>query len=191
MIRAYKKGDTLGDIDADVLESMRVEVKDGQDYYDWLSTAEGGTNPYADWGSDPKGGRGKRIKETMRLLLYRQGEVLPSLLSIPATSFKAFKALKVSYLRVGIPLWHGEITLGLKPARSQDGKDYFTVEPRLTGSLDEKHWPFIDTLRDQFKSVDPATTTGYTSTSRREVGPATLHKYPDDPTGLDAEGDNF
>lgn len=46
--------------------------------------------PYNQWGSDPKGGRGKWTQNRRTLYILRPGEQFPKLLSLSPTSLKAF-----------------------------------------------------------------------------------------------------
>ena len=48
------------------------------------------TCPLAQWGSDRKGGKGQDCAQTIQLVVYFPGDVLPKMLRVPPTSLKSY-----------------------------------------------------------------------------------------------------
>ncbi len=57
--------------------------------------------PYNQWGSDPKGGRGKWTKNQHRVYLLRPGHMLPELITLPPTSIQPFGKWKGKRILLG------------------------------------------------------------------------------------------
>ncbi|HEX6956280.1 MAG TPA: hypothetical protein VF156_15505 [Agromyces sp.] len=57
--------------------------------------------PYNQWGSDPKGGRGKWTKNQHRLYVLRPGTMMPVLLTLPPTSIDPFGKWKGKRILLG------------------------------------------------------------------------------------------
>ena len=193
LIRGYKVGDELGDIDPEVLESMKVQEVDEEtgettaEYYDWIATDDGGKNPYANWGSSSKG-RGKRCKEGLRLLLLRPGETIPLVINVPAGSLGNFKALRVACARVGCPAWEAEVALSLDCDQNDAGQDYSKIAPRFVQRVDPSLVPGILALRKQFASPDPASRAAAEEALRESRGPVVVDDFEADDNFME-EGD--
>lgn len=153
---AYQIGDEMGDIDPNVIADMAIEDPDDAEgtAYDWTSTRDGGPNVYADWGTG-KGARGKRVKESIRLLVLRPGSPLPAVINVPSTSFKAFKAFKVQCLDAQLPLFMVVTTIGLGVKPNVDGQEYAVMEPEVTGHVDVELLDKVRELRAKYASRKP------------------------------------
>jgi hypothetical protein len=83
--------------------------------------------PLAQWGSDPKGGRGQACKQVMQVLFLRSDIILPDLLTIPPTSYlnadKYFQRLAGHM----IPCWGLVTNLRLEPIKNADGISYSRI----------------------------------------------------------------
>src|SRR5262249_16727212 len=91
--------------------------------------------PFAEYGSDPKSGRGQACKAIRQILFLRQGQILPDLLSCPPTSLKNAQQYFWRLLSAGVPPWALVTTLSLERAVNAGGDPYakinFTAGPRL------------------------------------------------------------
>lgn len=83
--------------------------------------------PLNEWGSDPKGGRGKACKEIIRLIFLRADQILPELITIPPTSIKNVQQYFWRLSSSLIPYWTLVTTLRLEKTSNMDGIDYARV----------------------------------------------------------------
>jgi hypothetical protein len=87
---------------------------------------ECGHCPMAQWGSDPKGGRGQACKQVRRLLFMRGDHILPEMITVPPTSLKSaeqyFQRL-VDYRNY----WNLITNLRLERTSNADGIDYARI----------------------------------------------------------------
>ena len=95
--------------------------------------------PLNEYGSG-EGGSGKACQNKCVLYLLREGECIPTILTLPATSLKALNAYKVRLVSKG-NLSNGIVTtFGLKKSESKDGIKYseatFLAQRKL--SVEEK-----------------------------------------------------
>jgi hypothetical protein len=83
--------------------------------------------PLAQFGSDPKGGRGQACKQVRQILLLRPDHILPEIVNIPPTSLKNATQYFRRLASRRIPYW-GLIThLKLERTSNADGVDYARV----------------------------------------------------------------
>lgn len=95
---------------------------------------------YAQFGSDPKGGRGQWCKQTRAVFMLRSDTFLPLVLFLPPTSLKPVQKF---FLRLGSygQAFNGvETSFSLVKDKNDDGQAYNKVEPRVARKLspDEK-----------------------------------------------------
>ena len=99
-------------------------------------------------------GRGKACKETTLVFILREGRPLPDILSLPATSFKAFKMYR---LKLDVPYYAIETSFTLEKATSKDGNDFSRVavrgDRRLADSEVEGVKSYADELSSLFKQA--------------------------------------
>ena len=83
--------------------------------------------PMAQWGSDPKGGRGQACREIRRILFLRGDHILPELVTVPATSLKNARDYFLRLASRRIPYWGLITNLGLEKTSNADGIDYARI----------------------------------------------------------------
>lgn len=81
---AFQSGDDVGSLDIDKLASAEIEGRAG--FYDW------DTLPYAQWGSDPNGGKGKAAQEGKRITILPKGESIPIVFETSASNIRSLEA---------------------------------------------------------------------------------------------------
>lgn len=91
--------------------------------------------PMAQWGSDLKGRAGQGCKERKLLFLITEGSMLPTVVTVPPASLKAFKDFVYGLATDGVGYWGVEIGLGLTGASAKDGTDYAELKPRVIRTL--------------------------------------------------------
>lgn len=82
------------------------------------------TCPKNQWGSDPKGGRGKACKNIIRVFLLQEGSILPVLLALPPTSTGNWKEY-VRRLTTRMKPYYGVVTtVKLEKDKNDGGIEY-------------------------------------------------------------------
>ena len=84
---------------------------------------ESGGCPFSKFGSDRRG-KGKACKEYIRALLLIKGQILPTLIQIPATSHKVWKEFITTCLNRGYPIRGMFTEFGLTKTKSSSGMEY-------------------------------------------------------------------
>lgn len=93
--------------------------------------------PLNQWGSDPDGGRGKACQNKRRVYILREGDLFPVLLSLPATSLKAFADFMAKrVLGKGRRSYEVLTRVTLKKATSGGGITYSQAQFAVAGTLD-------------------------------------------------------
>ncbi len=122
----YRVSNDLGTIDPDALEKYRIA--DGE--YDWVALSSSAEFGYG----SARNGSGKRVKETRRLAILREGDVWPLLVKVGPGSFgNVLPFLK----RLPCFPWEAVIGLSLERAKSNGGQPYSQIVPRLVGTISE------------------------------------------------------
>lgn len=83
--------------------------------------------PFAQFGSDPKDGRGQACSASKRLFILREKGLLPDMVAIPATSLKACRKYLVSLTGSGIPFYKALTQITLEKAKTPSGIAYSTA----------------------------------------------------------------
>jgi len=181
MVTAYQIGDDFGDLDPDVIAKMAIEDPNDpfETAYDWLAPSDGGQNIYAEFGTDSNG-RGKRVKESNKLYLLRPGTILPSVVNIPATSFKNFKKLTANFIDAELPLFMGVISLRLSMKPNADKQMYAIVEPKRIGRVEDELEGDIMAFRKKYASKPPCAA-DYQPRQKQDNSPPADWKPDDDP----------
>lgn len=108
------------------------------------------TCPLNAWGS---GGRGKACRELHRLYLLREGEVIPSILTLPPTSLRSFaNYIARQILPRGVRVRHVVTGIGLTKAKSSTGIVYSQTTFRVVGVLNNEIRSVIDAYSREFAS---------------------------------------
>ncbi len=91
--------------------------------------------PMNQWGSDPKGGKGKACTEKLMLFVLRETEMLPSVVVIPPSSLKVMSKYFLRLAGKG-RVYHSVITsLALAKVKNATGIAYAEVVPSVAGEL--------------------------------------------------------
>lgn len=91
--------------------------------------------PYAQWGSDPKGGRGQACKQMRPLFLLEPESLLPIVVVVPPTSLKALRSYMLTLASSALPYYKVVTELGLARERNADGIEYARIVPKLAERL--------------------------------------------------------
>lgn len=120
------------------------------------------TCPHAQFGSDPKNGRGQACKQTTQWFLLQPDSFLPLVLSMPPTSLQAAKQYMLALAGAGIRYSDVITGIALEVAENPDGQKFSRAVPRLGAKLDEeaagKARAYAEVLRPIFDAqpVEPA-----------------------------------
>lgn len=113
--------------------------------------------PLAEFGSDPKGGRGQACKQVRQLLMLLPGRSMPAIVGVPPTSRRnAVKFFDLLSNRM-IPYWGLVTTLKLERVANADGIDYgrvvFSAGPRLTETQRHALAPYQKKVMEALRST--------------------------------------
>jgi hypothetical protein len=117
--------------------------------------------PFAQFGSDPKGGPGQACKQIHQILFLRDGQLLPDLLAVPPTSIKNCRQYFLRLLSQGIPPWSRVTTLSLERATSAGGDDYakinFTAGAHLSNEEKDLMRPYAQAMANFLRPINLTT----------------------------------
>ncbi len=91
--------------------------------------------PLNEWGSDPRGGRGKACKEMVRVYLLQNNELLPVVLTLPPTSLGEFASYVSGLTRKAVSIRGVMTSFGLEVDKNEGGIEYSKVIPQRVGDL--------------------------------------------------------
>lgn len=111
------------------------------------------TCPYAQWGSDPKGGEGQACKVVGTLFVMKPGETLPIIVPVPVASVQAVKKFMLKLSSSNIKYSNAILSIGLEQAQSKKGIKYSRIKPKLVAILPDKAKEQIDEYIRQFRSA--------------------------------------
>lgn len=140
--------------------------------------------PKNQWGSDPKGGKGKACKNIIRVFVLQEGSILPVLLALPPTSTGNWKEY-IRRLTTKMKPYYGVVTsVKLEKDKSEGGIEYsktvFGKAADLTREEKASLKEFVASLKPAMRSV------GIDST---EYATDDTNNYQETAAG-DATGDN-
>lgn len=96
--------------------------------------------PLAQWGSDPKGGRGQACKQIIQIFFLREQHTFPDIINVPPTSLINLNKYLMRLGNFRIPYWAVLTTIRLEKVPNAEGMDYarglFKDGERLT--LDQR-----------------------------------------------------
>lgn len=132
LMTAVRVNDSIGDLDADVLESCRI----GDRLYDWRRL------PYNQYGSAANG-RAKRCKESRLLAILRENEAWPLLVTAGVGSFKTvlpfIRRLPVAHFRA-------IVSLTLEKVENSGGQPYSQIVPKYLGEISREEGEIVRRL---------------------------------------------
>lgn len=94
--------------------------------------------PYAQFGSDAKGGKGQACKQIRRVFLLRPKTFLPLMLTLPPTSIKNCKQYFTRVTNAGLPYWGVVTEIGLEKTKNAGGIAYSKTTFRCATTPDGK-----------------------------------------------------
>lgn len=84
--------------------------------------------PFNQWGSDPRGGRGKHCKNMIRLAILPEGYIFPLLISLPPTSIGNWANYIQRLMNKGARVYNTVVTsIKLNKTKNKEGTDYSEV----------------------------------------------------------------
>jgi len=111
------------------------------------------TCPYAQWGSDPKGGDGQACKQIGVQVILRPGESLPMVVQIPPASLDPMKKFMVKLAAKKMAYRDCIVSLNLEKAQNKAGISYSKVKPKILGVLPPEARAKIAVYAESLKSV--------------------------------------
>lgn len=105
------------------------------------------------WGSDPKGGRGKACKEVRVLFLARNGAILPDVMILPPTSIKPWRQFCQRLLKRRVPLYKVGVSFTLDVDKNADNQKYSKVAPSIIGRLNDADLAQVEAYRDAIRPM--------------------------------------
>jgi hypothetical protein len=113
--------------------------------------------PLAQFGSDPKGGRGQACKQVRQLLILRPDHILPEIVSIPPTSHRNAEQYFNRLASRRIPFWSLITNLKLERTANADGIDYarivFSAGPLLSENERQAIAPFQKQMQQVLRNI--------------------------------------
>src|SRR5262245_39410119 len=135
--------------------------------------------PRAQYGSDPRGGRGQACKQIRQILFLREGHIVPYLLNVPPTSLKNAQQYFLRLTSVNVPYWAIVTNLSLESVQNQDGVKYariiFSAGPRLNAAERELMEPFAAQMSAMLRPID-ITTADYEEVGQEGEQPDTAQE---------------
>jgi hypothetical protein len=107
--------------------------------------------PYAQWGSDPKGGNGQACKTVGTLFIMKPNESLPVVVPVPVASVGPLKKFMLALASKDIKYSNAILSIGLEPAQNKGGIKYSKLKPRLIAVLPETAKVQIDAYIKAFR----------------------------------------
>lgn len=93
------------------------------------------TCPLNQWGSDPKGGKGKACKDMRNMFIVREGNILPMVVTLPPTSLAPMRQFMLRLASMGLHYTAATIKLELEKVKNDGGIWYAKVKPSLGQKL--------------------------------------------------------
>jgi len=104
------------------------------------------------YGSDPKDGRGKWCKNMIRLHILKEGDVIPSRLTLPATSIRPADEFFTSLFNKKIPYQIAKVTFSLVSAKNKTNVEYSKIQFEVLDTLKTRdEMLMVKRYIDQFK----------------------------------------
>lgn len=109
------------------------------------------TCPYAQWGSDPRGGPGQACKQIRHVYHMMHESVLPLVLCLPPTSIAACRRFFLRLAGRQIPYWSVVVSITLKEAMSKAGIKYSQADMSLVRQLSTEERNRIANVREALR----------------------------------------
>jgi len=118
------------------------------------------TCPMAQWGSDPKGGKGQACTLKKALFILRPDSILPMVVMIPPSSLQNIDRYLLALLNASAPFWGAVTGLSLEKAQGNSGA-YSRVKARRVAPLTPEQTARMKLYQDD---IVPALSQGAAST---------------------------
>lgn len=152
-IKACWKDEFSGGKNAPDCSSMDCKIGTGSEVLGLPAGQSCKDCPYNQWGSDPKGGKGKHCKDIYRVYVLRENSMFPVLLALPPTSLANWE-LYVRRLTNKIIPYTGVVTMAkLEKDRNAGGIEYSKVVFAKAANLTPAE---RKTLKEVARSMKPA-----------------------------------
>ena len=102
---------------------------------------------FAQFGSDPKGGKGQACGARKAVFLLRPDSILPILFMLPATSLGVVEKFFLRLLAHRMPFYGCEVRVGLEQKQNGTGQVYSRAVMNLAWKLDAKEVARVESLR--------------------------------------------
>lgn len=106
--------------------------------------------PLNEFGTDPKGGKGKACKETRNLFFLTPEGRLPYIVVVPPTSLKAFKKFCRDLVQAAKSIKGVIVKLTLEKAKSATGFTYGVINFEIAGDLSEEQAGTVRAISTSF-----------------------------------------
>ena len=117
------------------------------------------TCPMAQWGSDPKGGKGQACTLKRALFILRADSILPMVVMIPPSSLKNIDRYLLALLNASAPYWGAITGLSLEKAKGDSGS-YSRVKARRVAPLSPEQ---TDRMKMYQDDIAPSLSRGATA----------------------------
>lgn len=108
--------------------------------------------PYNEWGTDPKGGRGKACRQIKTLFLFTPKSALPVLLVIPPSSLKPMKSYMIGLASKG--LLYSQVVTGFKLEQAvSNGLTYSVARPEYRDQVPPEKLAEVQHYISQFAAI--------------------------------------
>lgn len=108
--------------------------------------------PLNEFGSDGQG-RGKACKEVKGVFLLQENSMLPTFISVPATSLKPLRQFMLALANRSLRYYDVEVGLSLEKAQNATGITYALLKPRMVRELDEGERQVIRAYKGELEPV--------------------------------------
>lgn len=111
------------------------------------------TCPFNQWGSDPKGGKGKACKDMRNLFILREHSILPLVVVAPPTSIQPIRQFMLRLTSAGVKYTSVVIGLSLEKVKNDGGIWYSRIVPSLVRRLPPEQAAHMDEYAKAIRPV--------------------------------------
>lgn len=118
------------------------------------------TCPMSQMGTDLKGGKGAACKDQRALFLVKEGDMLPTVVSVPPSSARSWDKTIVTLVNGRTPWWGVKVRLTLERVSNSAGNEFARIEFTPIGKLSSEETRAVRDFQQYIKalveSADPA-----------------------------------
>jgi len=112
---------------------------------------------YAQFGSDPKSGRGQACNLNRFLFIMRPDTFLPIVVKVPPTSVRIMKQFSTRLTSQKLPFYGVELSLTLKQAQNKSGIKYSEIVPAVKRKLEPEEIKqiavYVEGVKNSFEKI--------------------------------------